>query len=587
MSLAKALTDAVVRRLGGEDAYRRGADYFAHGHVKSLEHSKAGVQAVVRGAKDYEVTLAADDGMLDYVCDCPQGSDGVFCKHCVAVSLAWLSGAAKSRRAPRKAREVKLADAEKILLEESKETLVRMMIEWAKNDSRLREELVLYAARRSGPESSAAEVARAFQKAVRVRGFVEYREAGGWARGVNRAIDAIAQLLADGQPGAVVEICEEALRSLSAAMGSIDDSAGHCSILRDRLEELHFQACTEAKPDPVELARRIFEMELNNGFDILYGAVEKYAGILGEEGMRTYRKLADQEWEKVPVRTAKKSRSGGSDYFRITHIMESLAQASGSVDDLVAVLSRDLTGAFQYRRIAETYRDAGRHDQVLEWAEKGLAAFPEHGDTQLRAIAAEEYHRRGRHEDAMKLMWAEFTGRMHLQSYTQLEKHAKLYGKWPQWRERALEEIRARITKGREEGRFESPAFRWLQPRQDNSLLVEIRLYEGAEEDAWNEASAGGCSTALWLRLAETREREHPEDAAAVYWRVAEKQLETIRDGRYEETVELLVKAAALRRRVGRGAEFGTRLDKLRLDYKAKRNFQKEVEARRTLLYGQ
>jgi uncharacterized Zn finger protein len=173
------MNDAVIRRLGGAQSYQRGLDYFSNRHVESLEYHSGGVRAVVRGNQDYTVTLAADDGVLDYACDCPVGSDGTFCKHCVAAALAWLNRARSSDRG--KAKEVTLADAGKILQAEDKDTLVRMVLDWAKDDDRLRERLILYAARRSGPETGAAAVRRAFEKSVRVRDFVHYREATGWA----------------------------------------------------------------------------------------------------------------------------------------------------------------------------------------------------------------------------------------------------------------------------------------------------------------------------------------------------------------------------------------------------------------------
>ena len=52
-------------------SYRRGLDYFAHGHVESIEEDGLGVEATVRGTQDYSVTLALDEGVLDYACDCP------------------------------------------------------------------------------------------------------------------------------------------------------------------------------------------------------------------------------------------------------------------------------------------------------------------------------------------------------------------------------------------------------------------------------------------------------------------------------------------------------------------------------------
>src|SRR6266542_3504717 len=89
--LPRAINDAMIRRLADAQSYQRGLDYFSHGHVESLAETADGVRALVRGNQDYTVTLAADEGMLDYSCDCPVGSDGVFCKHCVAAAFAWLN----------------------------------------------------------------------------------------------------------------------------------------------------------------------------------------------------------------------------------------------------------------------------------------------------------------------------------------------------------------------------------------------------------------------------------------------------------------------------------------------------------------
>ena len=73
--LSEALNDAVLRRVAGGQSYQRGLDCFSHGHVKSLEEISDSVRALVRGNQDYTVSLTADEGVLDYSCDCPVGSE--------------------------------------------------------------------------------------------------------------------------------------------------------------------------------------------------------------------------------------------------------------------------------------------------------------------------------------------------------------------------------------------------------------------------------------------------------------------------------------------------------------------------------
>jgi uncharacterized Zn finger protein len=69
-ALSKAMNDAVIRRLASPQSYQRGLDYFSHGHVESLEERGETILAIVRGNEDYEVRLTADEGVLDYSCDC-------------------------------------------------------------------------------------------------------------------------------------------------------------------------------------------------------------------------------------------------------------------------------------------------------------------------------------------------------------------------------------------------------------------------------------------------------------------------------------------------------------------------------------
>lgn len=130
-SLSGAVTEAVVRRLAGDQPYGRGYDYFRHGHVESLEEAANGVRAVVRGNRDYAVTLSADEGVLDYSCDCAQGAEGAFCKHCAAAALAWLERNPKSakRKGGAKRKRTALADVSELLLAEEKQNLVGLVIE--------------------------------------------------------------------------------------------------------------------------------------------------------------------------------------------------------------------------------------------------------------------------------------------------------------------------------------------------------------------------------------------------------------------------------------------------------------------------
>jgi hypothetical protein len=96
---------------------------------------------------------------------------------------------------------------------------------------------------------------------------------------------------------------------------------------------------------------------------VFYGAAEKYAGILGEHGLAQYRKLAREEWDKVPsLKTDQDNTENFSKRFRVSQIMETLARQSGDIEELVNIgaykagANRDYDRAVQALPIREVYR---------------------------------------------------------------------------------------------------------------------------------------------------------------------------------------------------------------------------------------
>jgi uncharacterized Zn finger protein len=116
---------------------------------------------------------------------------------------------------------------------------------------------------------------------------------------------------------------------------------------------------------------------------------------------------------------------------------------------------------------------------------------------------------------------------------------------------------------------------------ENRSLLVEIFLWEGEDELAWQEAQAGGCSKQLWLKLAERRQQTHPEDALPIYEREIEPLIQETNNTAYANAVSFLQKVHQLMVRLDRQAEFNALVAHLRQTYKAKRNFIALLEKQR------
>ncbi len=557
------LNDAVVRRMAGPLAYARGADFAAFGHVESLTERGDTLKAVIRGPQRQSVVLTAADGLLDYECDCEAGASGTFCMHCAATALAWLAAGAKKvpkRGAPK---PLTLADAAKVLQDEEKDAIVQLVLEWANEDVRVRDKLILFASSRTGPQATAAVLAGAFKKAVAVRGRVPRKAAISWAQGANLVVNQIEKMLLDGSPAAVIGVCESALADLSDYGTFIDDTEGLIDGLRERLEDFHYRACLEAPPDPAALGARFLRFELSCRFGVFANSLSKYADLLGSDGLKAYDDAAFAEVGNAMQATYKPGSWGR---YRLFAILEKLVQKTGDVDRYIGVLSSHIGDVDTCRRIFDLLRAAKRYPEVLEWAERAYQLFSGQ-NAWLRGVLREEYERAGRHADAVALTWPTFAGNPTFDQYRTFEARAQAAGTWPEWRPQVLEVVLESLKRTRE--RFEGRP--WSESMMgDQSDQIAILLYEGEWDEARREADVCGYMEKLWHPMADMRVQEHPADAAPVYLRLAE---DYVRANRFRHAMSFLAKARRAMRRLGQLEEFSKRVAVLRQANGAKRDF--------------
>ena len=88
---AHVLHQEAVRALADSRSYERGRHYFDDGRVAPPRRVGSRIEARVRGSTDYDVSIWVKGDGLAYTCTCPHCAEGAFCKHCVAVALAWLA----------------------------------------------------------------------------------------------------------------------------------------------------------------------------------------------------------------------------------------------------------------------------------------------------------------------------------------------------------------------------------------------------------------------------------------------------------------------------------------------------------------
>ncbi|WP_287695069.1 cryptochrome/photolyase family protein [Accumulibacter sp.] len=570
------ITPTVLESLAGSSAFRRGEAYFSVGAVGRLRLADDRIAALVEGNETYQVELRDNRGELAGDCSCPRAAAGHFCKHCVAVGLAWLAEQAapdKPEATPARARRRDpWREIEAYLATQPPAALIELLLGVARRDDQLYQSLRLHAERTAAGGDVATAFRRAIDDATRRHGFVDWRQAATFARGIDQVADSLTDLLKPDTAAMLVELLEYAIECVETALEEVDDSSGQVGGIVPRLGDLHHKASRMARPEPTELAERLFHLEMTLPFSLWSFDANAYRDVLGKAGLRRYRELAEAEWGKVKPGDRKDhydvSRA------RITRVMEQLATASGDVEELVAIKARDLASGYAYLAIAEIWVKAGQPDKALEWAERGLKAFPERPDNRLRDFLVAAYLERQRNGEALALTWVQFEENPSLQAFSKLQEVADKLGIWPVQRELALTRLDDSMA------REAATTNRWKpKPSVPNqSLRVEIALWEEDLDAAWAAAHQGICDRHLLIALAGKLEAGRPEDAVSLYRRVVPLIVEDTNNAAYEEATRLIRKVGRLMKALDQSRDFGNYLAELRLQFKPKRNFIKLLD---------
>lgn len=404
------------------------------------------------------------------------------------------------------------------------------------------------------------------------------RTSGTWARGVHVEIASVSELLRAGRAEAVIGITEYALGRVDVAMGRIDDSSGWFAQIVADLERLHHDACAVVRPDPVALARRLFAFEVDTDWDILINSPKRYADVLGDVGLTEMRRLANERWEQLPP--VERGPSGRSNRpFHLVRMMETLAEVAGDVDGRVAVMAQDLAYPYDYVRIAEVFAEAGRADDALAWAERGLAVFEDsdhqmRGDSRLDDVALAGWLERGRATEIADLVWRRFAEKPELNRYQRLKRWTSEVGVWDEYRPLALAELEERAVAHAAEVASRPTAINRYSARlprpSTHEDLIAVLAWDGQLDDAWTTAREHGATTRLWVQLAAAREVDFPLDAASAYAREVEELIDRKQTHSYERAVERVDHIRSLHDRAGDPNGFDAFLADLRRRHRQK-----------------
>lgn len=519
----------------------------------------------MRGTLPYAVALWVEGTRkAAWSCTCPQGDDGKFCKHAGAVALTLHGGGRTVWSKPPAPTE---ADVEQdpvfeLLVGLDHRELAHLVYDAATRDQRTAQRLEAKAAARAG--QPAVDV-KAWRKAItaafgRPSHYVDYYEAPRWAERVNDVLGDLRGLLDDGHADAVVGLVEYAFERADKATQHVDSSAGWFEGISFDIADIHLRACRAARPDPVALARRLVEFDLHAELDTFRRAAATYAEVLGAEGLAEYRRLVEPAFDALGARSPD---DWSSERFHLTEAMLGLALATNDADEVIRIKSVDLRSPHDYREIVTALHGAGRLDEAIDWARQGLAMPGRQFQTrELRADLVALLRQAGDPAGAHAVRLEGFRRSPSLPGFKEL----------------------LADTPDEERAGQRAEVLDWLRQRASTtdgvaagSVLVEILLYEGDVDGAWDAATTVGCDQRWWMTLARAREKDHPADAIPIYQQAIAELIDKKKSTAYADAVDLMARVQRLYAAAGDTDGWTTYLGEITARHRQKRSFMAKI----------
>lgn len=380
--------------------------------------------------------------------------------------------------------------------------------------------------------SDRVAVLRSELDALRTRRHLGYRESMEWARDAGIVIDEIAAEARNAPSQELLKLVELAIGRVVKVILRADDSSGMIGGLAGQLLETHAQICDSGVADPKALAKWMLRFGLDDQ-DFFTVDPFRYATALGDNGLVVLRRAVDD-------------RSATPDPgFAVRYMQERLAVLDGDIDRVVELLGGDLTGTYQFIRVAQAMVELERSDDALAWAKRGIESTSGWQVAKLYDIAAEVFADRGDDVAVLDLRREQHQQMPSSASYALIKKSATSTGAW------STEQDNARNVLG----------------DRDVGGLVDVLLSDGDIEAAW-DAAAGADTIVIgddrWARLAEAREPSDPAAALGVYLRLIDSTLQTADRRNYRSAAKQLKRAQRSAAAAGLSEEFDEHLAALR-----------------------
>jgi len=301
---------------------------------------------------------------------------------------------------------------------------------------------------------------------------------------------------------------------------------------------------------------------------------------------------------RLQAQTLPKDNDTSSGFYKrenLSRWLQTAMERSGRQTDIVGLLQREAPITHRYDKLVSALLTASREQEAHDWIVEGFAKTIDNLPgiawglaEQLRDVAS----RKKQHANIASLLALEFFYRPDTALYCKLEKTAKRIRCWPAVRKALLtyletgvrpdiQPTKKNITRTTSSN-WPLPPSELLLPKSKSAtslfpatgVLVNVAIYEKRPDDVLKWYHPGRKSSLYHDKddaVAEAVKSTHPNEAQAIWKRVAEWEIARVKPAAYKVAAPYLKKIRALYRKQKRTAEWKSYLSALRRQHKAKR----------------
>ena len=433
--------------LAGEGAFQRGVDYFHQGQVLSWNQKGKTITADVQGTHIYQVTLTYARQRFEGSCDCPASEGFDFCKHCVAVALAYLEDSQQQAKLVDGSAEERI---QAYLNKFGKQELVSHLLEFIFDDRSIKHQWSIKADIALNKMD-----ARAIKKLITAaipynRSLYRYHQVRSYFSRMAPVVDVLEEQARQLDPDTALKLVDYALQRIGRALESIDDSGGFRLGVMDQLQELHQSVLVQLEWDKPVLASYLLAIDAGVYVDMYPSIPYGYRELLGEEGMKCVFDVLQQQWDALPPLQVRASWEEKYPYIHLQHLLKQRAEEQGDAPVLLGLLEKTATEERDFLEMCDLCMQQGNWVQAEHWQRKAAELHRPERHAWHKSFRLERTRLRLLvHGDdpvgALQLQWEIFLGSQQIEDYRTLLSLATRVEGGEDYGDRAKSWLRAKI----------------------------------------------------------------------------------------------------------------------------------------------